>query len=328
MRRLVLSRPDRLGDVIITSSLLPSLRAALPETEIYWIAAEPYRCLFAGHPCLNGFFNGEEAGEALLRLKPEAIIHFHPNAALAQAALTALIPGRIGYRERGSDSWLTHAVEDHRAEGLCHEAAYAAALLNPLELALLPSKPCLHLASDSLARLQAKLSWDLASTNYAVLNPTAHSKTLRWPWRRFFDVGRNLASAHHLLPVLIGSPADDPDGLALHQAWQEAGLVHENLLGRLALDELAQLLRHARLLISRNTGPSHLAAAMDCPQIEIFGRYTGPYSVTRWQAQSELSQRLVPDLEPQWWEPKQRYWSRCAQAISVAQVNQAVAHLL
>jgi ADP-heptose:LPS heptosyltransferase len=325
MKRLVLSRPDRLGDVLITSSLLPALRAALPDTEIYWLAEEPFRCLFDAHSLLTGFLTKNSAAEAFQTLQPDAVVHFHPDKVVEEAAMVAKVPMRLGYRSSWFGSSLTQTVPDHRARGLKHEAVYAAALLQRLGLEIQPSKPCIHLSKESLARLQSKVSWSLASTNYVVINPTAHSPTLRWPWQRFLEVAQWLVREHHLVPVLTGFSTDDVDGQALQAALQETGIAHENLLGQLALDELAHLLHRARLLISRNTGTSHLAAAVDCPQVEIFGRFTGRYSVTRWQAQSPLSQRLVPDLVQSWWEPNPLYWSRCARGITVDQVCQAAA---
>ena len=90
-----------------------------------------------------------------------------------------------------------------------------------------------------------------------------------------------------------------------------AGFV--DLAGKTNLAELGWLLRHARLLISRNTGTAHLASAVGCPLVELFGRLEGIYGPTRWRALGGKTRRVTAaaDLRQRHGEAKQAFWQRC-----------------
>src|ERR1017187_7523610 len=72
--RLLIARPDRVGDVIISTSCLAPVRKAFPRGTIYFLAAERMRPLLENHPDLTGFISDEAQ---IARLMPDAIIHPH-----------------------------------------------------------------------------------------------------------------------------------------------------------------------------------------------------------------------------------------------------------
>ncbi len=329
MRRIVLSRPDRLGDVIITSSLLPILYAAWGDVELHWLIARPFHPLFQDHPLLSGLIFKDQAAQALKSLRPDAIIHFHPDPLIEKAAAEVGIPHRIGYRRSCWSTSLTTAAMDDRPMGLKHEAVYAldlASHLHPLPRIVNKLKPSLSLRKS--VSLLNKLSPSAILSEYAVINPSAHSQSLRWPWENFLELSRWLWKTHDLKTILICGEADDLSIQILSKAMTSEDLPYINLAGRLELDELALLLSRAKLHVARDTGTSHLAAAMGCPQVEIFMRNYGKYSVTRWQALASRSVIVRPNLDQEFFESNPGFWSRCAQSISVGSVCHAVQQAL
>jgi ADP-heptose:LPS heptosyltransferase len=331
MRRIVLSRPDRLGDVIITSSLLPILRTAWPDCEFHWLVARPFHPLFVDHPYLAGLITREAAPERLVALRPEAILHFQPDSALASLTAACGIPQRVGYREKWWTRWLTAAIPDDRPLGLQHEARYGlelASQLFPVATPATPFKPCLSLSPASRDSLLQKLPAGINLVEYVAINPTAYSDYLRWPWESFMEVCRWLVQEQSLIPILISGEPQDPSVLALAQAMSSEKLPCLNLAGKLDLAELAWLLSGVKLHLARNTGTSHLAAAVDCPQVELFIRHQGRYSPTRWRSLSSRSIPIVPEVAQSLLEPNPAYWSRCAQSISAEKVCRQIQNAL
>jgi ADP-heptose:LPS heptosyltransferase len=110
---------------------------------------------------------------------------------------------------------------------------------------------------------------------HAVIHPGAASGSRRWPPDRFAAVARALtATTCH---VLITGTAAERD-LALRVA-QAAGLPPSRVVaGRTPLTELAALIAAARLVVSGDTGPSHLAVAYRRPSVTLFG----PTPPTEW----------------------------------------------
>jgi ADP-heptose:LPS heptosyltransferase len=314
--RALIARPDRLGDVIISTSCLAPLHQAFPRGELFFLAAERMRPLLDNHPDLSGFIS--DAAQ-IASLRPDAIVHLHPDKECYLAAQRAAIPIRIGYRQKSLGKYLTHSLDDRRKEGLKHEAAYNFDL--PQLIGVRPPvrlEPRVYLPESALDSLRAKLPWPLESTPFAVLNPSAHSTVARWPIEYFLRLADKLQSEHGLLPVFIGVDTDDSiiDTRFL------------NLAGKTDLAELGWLLKHARVLVTRDTGPSHLAAAVGCPVVVIFGRTAPIYGPTRWRPLTEKAVIVTKSVPRKRWESQEKYWRRSFAAIQVEEVEAAVRQAL
>ena len=109
---------------------------------------------------------------------------------------------------------------------------------------------------------------------YAVIVPGARWDTKIWPAGNF---GR-LASMLPLRSLVIGSKSDL--GIA-ERVVQASGGRAISLAGKTGLKELVEIMRHARIVISNDSGPMHIAAGFQVPVIAIFGPTspvrTGPY---------------------------------------------------
>ncbi|GIF13819.1 glycosyltransferase family 9 protein [Actinoplanes teichomyceticus] len=106
-----------------------------------------------------------------------------------------------------------------------------------------------------------------------ILHPGAKSPSRRWPPHRYAEVAHRLhVAGHHV--VITGSPAERD---LTAKVAADAGLGPDALPGT-DLASLAALIAHARLLISGDTGVSHLATAYGTPSVTLFG----PMSPARW----------------------------------------------
>jgi ADP-heptose:LPS heptosyltransferase len=316
--RLLVVRPDRVGDVIISTSCIGPIRDAFPRGQLHFFAAEPMRPLLDGHPKLAGFVSNPAK---MSELHLDAVVHLHPDEACYRAAARTCAPIRIGYAVRSLNRFLTHPLADERSAGVKHEAAYNFDLLRLLGVAQPPQLSAnVHLPESNRATLQAKLPWALDSTRFAVLNPSAHSKVARWPAEYFSRLADLLRNDRGLQVVVIG--ADGGDSLP------PLGGEYVNLAGKTDLGELGWLLKHARVLVSRDTGPSHLAAAVGCPVVVIFGRTAPLYGPTRWRPLTEKAVIVARSLARRPLERRDAYWRRCFAAISVDEVYEAVQQAL
>lgn len=106
----------------------------------------------------------------------------------------------------------------------------------------------------------------LIPRQYAVLHPGAHDPSRRWPPRHFGQVADALA-ARGLQVVVTGTAAEADTAAAVAESATTPVL---NLAGRTTLGALAVLLSQARVLVSNDTGVSHLAAALRVPSVIVF----------------------------------------------------------
>ncbi len=124
---------------------------------------------------------------------------------------------------------------------------------------------------------------------WAVVHPGASAPSRRYPPDRFAAVVRALVREHGWQIVLTGSQSE----LSLVQAVRaEAGVAAVSLAARLDVGTLAALLARASLLISNNTGPVHVAAAVGTPVVDLYA-LTNPQH-TPWLVPSRVLFEDVP----------------------------------
>lgn len=134
---------------------------------------------------------------------------------------------------------------------------------------------------------QGPVQWDIPlfgpcrfdlPAEFAVLNVGATKPANRWFPDKFAGLADRLAENYGMQCVLTGGPADVEDGRAIVDAARCAPV---DLTGRTSLPELIAVLRRARVVVSCDTGPMHLAVALEREVVALFGpadpRRTGPY---------------------------------------------------
>jgi heptosyltransferase-2 len=112
------------------------------------------------------------------------------------------------------------------------------------------------------------------------INPGAfYGEAKRWLSGHYAAVADALVEQYQARIVLFGSSADRPVAEAVAESMKRSPVI---LAGRTTLGELMGLIRECSLLITNDSGPMHLAAALDVPQVAIFGStsetLTGPLS--------------------------------------------------
>jgi len=134
----------------------------------------------------------------------------------------------------------------------------------------LPKRP------EIAARIQEK--WAAAAGPFIVLLPGARWNNKRWPVENFIELAKLMRGMGAGQFVILGSADEHALGHAIASANPGHCL---NLAGQTSLWEMIEWVRRGRLVISNDTGPMHVAAALGRPLIALFGptnpRNTGPY---------------------------------------------------
>ncbi len=107
------------------------------------------------------------------------------------------------------------------------------------------------------------------------LHPGARPPARRWPVAYFATVADTLTQQYNAQVVLTGGPSEEQTVQAVVDAMHTSAL---SLAGKTSLGSLAALISRLDLFISNDTGPSHVACAVDCPSVTLFG----PADVRRW----------------------------------------------
>ena len=279
------------GDVILTTPLIrrAAERLGSPVDVVVIPAAAS---VLQNNPHIRELipFDKKGADQGLggfLRLAKKLRARRYGTAYLAQASLrsallawAARIPRRIGFRGAAGHRLYTHAVmptgELHQIEKLLRLADGA------------PDRrePEIYPSAGDRAAVDALLAEAGISGEFVALAPGSAWATKRWPY--FSELARALAMEIPL--ALIGGPGDRADARAIKTALGST-MVADGI-GRLTMLQSGELIRRARVLVSNDSAPVHLASAVNTPVVEIYGPTVPQFGFA---ARPELSRIVEPD---------------------------------
>lgn len=292
VKKVLLVRTDRIGDVLLSTPIIKAARYAFPKAHIAFMVRPYTSQIVIGSPYLDevviydkyGIYKGWLASvrfASILRKKRfDLALILHPTNRAHIVTFLAGIPARIGYRKK-CGFLLTEAIEDRKCFGKKHEIEYNFDLarlagIEPVGKDLLmPVKEEDERAIDSIFR-EAGLS---SRDNLVAIHPGASCPSKRWPSERFAEVGDRLSQTYHLLVIIVGGPNDEPQAKDVEGRMRRESI---NLCGSLSLSRLAALIRRCKLFITNDNGPMHIASAVGTPVVAIFGRKQPGLSPTRW----------------------------------------------
>ena len=269
--RLVVA-PNWIGDAVLSLPFIRSLRAAHPQDRLTVLAkkgpAAIYRSESAVDEVLERSPRLSEDGRTVRSGRFEEA-WLLPNS--FRAALIAYLGGarrRIGYATDHRTWLLTHALPP--PPGTDHQLRDYDALLRSRGIEPDLSAPRLSIPPEALARADRALAgadWSACARPVFLAPGSAKASTKRWPPERFAALGDALALQGWPCGLVVG-----PDEVDLGGRVSAAARTPLPVLGA-DLDpiELAALLSRARLLVSNDSGPMHLAAAVGTPVVAFFG---------------------------------------------------------
>ena len=284
-----------LGDAVMTTPALAAVREGFPDARIVLLARPLVGELFRHHPDVDEVMLYERPGRhegalGRLRLAGEVRRRRFDGALLLQnafdAALIAFlgrIPERAGYPTDGRRILLTVAVPLTPAILERHEVEYYLCLLDGLGIPR-PVPASLRLAVTGEER--EKMATRLASLGIGrgapivAINPGAtYGSAKRWYPDRFAAVADALSDEWRARVVVIGSTAEAPLAGEIEAAMRNPPV---NLAGKTTVRELMALLSLSSFLVTNDSGPMHIGAALGVPLVAVFGptdwRRTSPWS--------------------------------------------------
>jgi heptosyltransferase II len=129
-------------------------------------------------------------------------------------------------------------------------------------------------ADDSLAATILASAHVPTGTPLAILNPGGNNEAKRWPADRFAEIGAHLAKKHGLAILINGSPGEaalcDQIESRVKELAPAAPVLNLSRSGG-TLGSLKALTRTARIMVTNDTGPRHIAAAFGTPLVSLFG---------------------------------------------------------
>jgi heptosyltransferase-2 len=267
--RVVVRAPNWLGDVVLSLPALRDVRKAFPTARLAVMArawvAEVYRAVPDVDAILESRSHRDDV--AALRGAFDLAVLLPNSFGTALVAWRAGVPHRWGYATDGRGLLLTRRCRVPAAVRGRSQVYYYRAMLEGLGLAI-EGPPDASLACPAPWR-ERGLSLLGGAGPVIGVNPGAfYGSAKRWPAERFAAAADLVARRLGAAVAIVGSPAERPIGERIAGLLRAPARV---LCGETTLAELVGVLAGLRLLLTNDSGPMHLAAALGTPLVAVFG---------------------------------------------------------
>lgn len=287
-RRILVRGANWIGDAVMSTPALARLRSSFPEARLTLLTT-PLTCeLLAGQSDLVDEvipYNRKEGGwQTLWQVLPQIrdgqfdlAILFQNAFEAALLARLAGIPIRIGYAAQGRSLLLTHRlrrdsshqnrhqINDYLDLVAASERILRGESFRPKGASPLPRLTVTEAAKEGGQRQLPGIEQPVVALNVGATN----SRAKCWPTGHFAELANQLIHSTGATIVLLGGPGEKEAASVVADQVKGSRLI--NLAGSTTLPELLGVLSICSLVISNDTGPAHIAAALGCPTLTLFG---------------------------------------------------------
>ncbi len=275
--RIAFRAPNWLGDAVMATVVPAALRRAHPDDHLTVLAPAPLIDVFRNDESLDdvvGFARGDEV-DAYRTGRYDRVLLAPVSFGSVWRAWRGGARFRYGFGGSGRDWLLKDRLPGRQYRRDRHQVENYKELASLLGRPEASDEPRVRTASAD--RKAAAELWPERARPRVVLQPGAtYGPAKRWAAERFAEVGRALLTDGGDVAV-VGGPGDREATSAVTDAVK--GL--HDLAGRTTIGQLAAVLEGADLVITNDSGPMHLAAAVGTPTVAVFGStsptWTRPY---------------------------------------------------
>jgi heptosyltransferase-2 len=275
---VVVRAPNWVGDAVLSLGALRDVRRNFADAHLEVLARPWVAPLYEAVPEVDGIrlSGGLAADRRTLRGQFDAAVLLPNSFASALAVRAAGIPERWGYATDGRGPLLTRRARVPAQVRGRSQVYYYRAMLAGVGLEVSASPDVRLRAPEPWAERAAALLG--APGPWIGLNPGAfYGSAKRWEPMRYAAAGQRLARETGARVAIVGSAHERPLGEAIAAAMPVPARV---LCGETTLGELVGVLSRLLLLLTNDSGPMHLAAALGVRVVAVFGptdwRETGP----------------------------------------------------
>ncbi len=294
INRILVRANNWIGDVVMISPSLRALRRGYPDARIDIVARPSVAGCFEGHPYVDRILVHDPKGahrglSGFRRFTAELASNRYDLAVLFQKAFGAAlmawmagVPRRVGFDTDRRELLLTHPVRETPELRRIHHVEYflRVAIAAGGDPGDVPRPVMFHLEEHDREFAEAFL--DRAGADrfrFLAAVATGSSKRPRaWHPSRFAELARRLADGQGAGILLVGGPGDRADADRVLKAVGDAGI---DAVGTTTVRQMGALIERCGVFVGNDSGPMHVAAALDVPVMAIFGpgvpAKTGPW---------------------------------------------------
>jgi heptosyltransferase III len=276
--KIVISRTDGIGDVVLTLPLARYLKKKFPAGEISFLGKKYIQPLIDCCESIDKFIDWDalaalpenERAKAFKEYGAEVIIHVFPTPEIAKMASQAGVKYRIGTSHRFYN-WLYCNVKVNfsRKDSPLHEAQLNFKLVEPLGMTYVPSMEELG-ANYGLTRIPALdkvFEEELDERKFnLIIHPLSKGSSRNWDWKNYNKLIEILPPDQY--KVFVTGTMDESMAITENILIYHPSVT--DLTGKLNFTELIVFIAKANGLVAASTGPLHIAAALGKKAVGLY----------------------------------------------------------
>ena len=286
IKRVVVRGTNWVGDSVMTVPALRALRRVLPGAHITLVIRPGTKGIFSEADFIDDVLVYDRKGALSVfgqvrewkRREFDLAVLFQNAFEAALIPFLASVPLRLGYATESRQALLTHPLPLPDWRSSKHEVFYYLYLVTALEQMLFgrsdvcESEPDAGLQISETRKAEAAellhtFGVGEADSVVAICPGSINSRAKRWPSERFAALADRLIESRRQV-LLIGSKDELDVSEDVVRRMQNKPVV---LTGKTSLDQITAVLDRADLIVTNDTGPAHIGAALGRPTIVIFG---------------------------------------------------------
>lgn len=293
---ILIVKLSSLGDVIHALPVAHNLKKILPECRISWLVHKPLGDIIRLFPCVDEVIDFDRnyfkrAGNLKELYTPLKLMMNHLKTqrfdwvidlqGLLRSGLWSFVSGaklRIGFENARECAWLFYNLKIP-VEKKIHALDQNLAVLKHLFPAETDYDFNLQLRKsdhESIVANMTRIQPHFIPGQFALIFPGTRWVSKQWPFSQFRDLIEQTSS---LMPVVIAGTEEDRKAIAVTGLKEHVNIL--NLCGKTSVSELLLLIQNARIVVTNDSGPMHMAALLKIPLIALLGPTakwkTGPY---------------------------------------------------
>ncbi len=337
MKKILVVSPNWIGDALMITPAIRTIKRHYPDAQCVVFAVPRAAEIFLRNPDVTRVIVNEEESrpfwyyfgwiQMVGRDDFDAVFLFHRSRSRAIGMFLAGIPLRIGFDSKGRGVFLTHSIP--MPQGVTHRMDLWQYLLRQVGISGQVPAPVFRVGAAVREHVRAILEAqgiDMTrggKYRFAILNPGSNWPPRRWPVDRFAQLADFLASRMGVKVVISGAVRDRE---LAREIQKKSSTPLISMAGETSLEELGAMMELSQLVVSNDSGPMHLAAAVKAPLIALWGptcpQITGPRGEGKIVVLQKDIGLPVPNLDPQMRD------MRYMEAISVEEVFSAAEKIL
>jgi len=279
VKNILVVRSDRFGEFLLNIPAIRALKQAYPRAKLSIAVDSAVSELANVLDCVDQVLIWDKVKQHLRKYRFNLCVILNPTKEAHWAVFWAGIHTRVGY-DRKWGALLTHKIKDTKYRGDRHEVDCNLELVELLGIKSAERTPRIQINDNLIREFVVQTNGQsfegAVSTLLVAIHPFTSDPVKQWPVKRFMELAQKIMQEMKVKVVFVGKTDDQ------NLAKQPVPRGSIDLINKTSLVELAALLKRCSLLISCDSGPMHLAAAVGTPVLALFRNDLLGKTAQRW----------------------------------------------